>query len=224
MGSEVRQVSKGVSSWVSGEQAKNSPMNGAHSIAVRPFLAILYLQSLPRGRTDSSDPVAVFLQERIHALVANAHALAAVMILLPAALLSADEDTKFHNAPASAQAAKNPYAGQEEAAQAGKQLHTRDCLSCHGKLGHGTSNVPSLVDGKLGIAVNPQTGDLWCSVNERDALGDNLVPDYITHVREGGFYGWPWWYIGAHHDPRHQGKHPELKDKVIVPNVLLQHL
>jgi glucose/arabinose dehydrogenase/mono/diheme cytochrome c family protein len=73
-----------------------------------------------------------------------------------------------------------------------------------------------------GIAVNPQTGELWCSVNERDALGDNLVPDYITHVQEGGFYGWPWWYIGTHQDPRHQGKHPELKDKAIVPDVLLQ--
>jgi len=73
-----------------------------------------------------------------------------------------------------------------------------------------------------GIKVNPQTGELWCSVNERDALGDNLVPDYITHVQEGGFYGWPWWYIGAHQDPRHKGKHPELKDKAIVPDVLLQ--
>ena len=73
-----------------------------------------------------------------------------------------------------------------------------------------------------GIAVNPQTGELWCSVNERDALGDNLVPDYITHVQEGGFYGWPWWYMGAHQDPRHEGKHPELKDKAIVPDVLLQ--
>jgi glucose/arabinose dehydrogenase len=73
-----------------------------------------------------------------------------------------------------------------------------------------------------GIAVNPQTGELWCSVNERDALGDNLVPDYITHVQEGGFYGWPWWYMGAHQDPRQQGKHPELKDKAIVPDVLLQ--
>ncbi|MGA9389067.1 MAG: c-type cytochrome [Candidatus Sulfotelmatobacter sp.] len=73
-----------------------------------------------------------------------------------------------------------------------------------------------------GLAVNPQTGELWCSVNERDGLGDNLVPDYITHVQEGGFYGWPWWYMGGHQDPRHQGKHPELKDKVIVPDVLLQ--
>lgn len=73
-----------------------------------------------------------------------------------------------------------------------------------------------------GIAVNPQTGELWCSVNERDGLGDNLVPDYITHVQEGGFYGWPWWYMGDHQDPRHKGKRPELKDKTIVPDVLLQ--
>jgi glucose/arabinose dehydrogenase len=73
-----------------------------------------------------------------------------------------------------------------------------------------------------GIEINPKTGELWCSVNERDALGDNLVPDYVTHVQEGGFYGWPWWYMGAHQDPRHQGKHPELKEKAIVPDVLLQ--
>ena len=72
-----------------------------------------------------------------------------------------------------------------------------------------------------GIAINPKTGELWCSVNERDGLGDNLVPDYITHVEEGGFYGWPWWYMGDHQDPRHAGKHPELKDKTIVPDVLL---
>jgi len=74
----------------------------------------------------------------------------------------------------------------------------------------------------VGLAVNPQTGELWCSVNERDELGDNLVPDYITHVQEGGFYGWPWYYIGGHQDPRHDGKHPELKAKVLVPDVLLQ--
>jgi glucose/arabinose dehydrogenase len=73
-----------------------------------------------------------------------------------------------------------------------------------------------------GLAINPKTGDLWCSVNERDGLGDNLVPDYITHVQDGGFYGWPWWYMGSHQDPRHEGKHPELKDKAIVPDVLLQ--
>ncbi len=74
----------------------------------------------------------------------------------------------------------------------------------------------------VGIAINPTTGQLWCSVNERDALGDNLVPDYITSVKEGGFYGWPYYYMGAHQDPRLEGKHPELKDKAIVPDVLLQ--
>ena len=74
----------------------------------------------------------------------------------------------------------------------------------------------------MGIGINPATGELWCSVNERDELGDNLVPNYITHVQEGGFYGWPFYYIGGHPDPRLNGKHPELKDKVIVPDVLLQ--
>ena len=74
----------------------------------------------------------------------------------------------------------------------------------------------------VGEAINPTTGQLWCSTNERDMLGDNLVPDYITHVQEGGFYGWPWYYMGDHQDPRHEGKHPELKGKIIVPDVLLQ--
>jgi glucose/arabinose dehydrogenase len=74
----------------------------------------------------------------------------------------------------------------------------------------------------VGITIQPETGELWCSVNERDELGDNLVPDYITHVKEDGFYGWPWYYMGDHQDPRHEGKHPELKGKVTVPDVLLQ--
>jgi len=74
----------------------------------------------------------------------------------------------------------------------------------------------------VGETIHPVTGDLWCSTNERDMLGDNLVPDYITHIQEDGFYGWPWWYMGPHQDPRLQGKHPELKSKVITPDVLLQ--
>jgi glucose/arabinose dehydrogenase len=74
----------------------------------------------------------------------------------------------------------------------------------------------------VGIATNPATGELWASVNERDGLGDNLVPDYITHVQPGGFYGWPWFYMGGRQDPRQQGKHPELQSKVITPDVLLQ--
>ena len=74
----------------------------------------------------------------------------------------------------------------------------------------------------VGIAVNPLTGELWCSVNERDQLGDNLAPDYITHLKEGGFYGWPYYYSGGNEDPRLAGKHPEMKSHVIVPDILLQ--
>jgi glucose/arabinose dehydrogenase len=74
----------------------------------------------------------------------------------------------------------------------------------------------------VGLAIHPTTGELWTSINERDELGDNLVPDYVTSVKRGGFYGWPWYYIGGHQDPRHPGAHPELKDKVIVPDVLVQ--
>jgi glucose/arabinose dehydrogenase len=73
----------------------------------------------------------------------------------------------------------------------------------------------------VGEAINPTTGELWCSTNERDGLGNNLVPDYVTHVQEGGFYGWPWYYMGGKQDPRHAGEHPELQAKVITPDILL---
>ena len=74
----------------------------------------------------------------------------------------------------------------------------------------------------VGITVDPNTGDLWSSTNERDGLGDDLVPDYITRVKEGGFYGWPWYYMGNHEDPRLAGQRPDLASQVIVPDVLLQ--
>lgn len=74
----------------------------------------------------------------------------------------------------------------------------------------------------VGIAVNPATGDLWTSTNERDGLGDNLVPEYITRVKEGGFYGWPWYYMGNHEDPRHKGERPDLVGHILVPDVLMQ--
>ncbi|MEJ0000869.1 MAG: PQQ-dependent sugar dehydrogenase [Verrucomicrobiota bacterium] len=74
----------------------------------------------------------------------------------------------------------------------------------------------------VGIAVNPRNGDLWTSVNERDGLGDNLVPDYITRVREGAFYGWPWFYLGNTEDPRWKGVRPDLAGKVTAPDVLVQ--
>ena len=78
----------------------------------------------------------------------------------------------------------------------------------------------------VGEAIQPGTGALWCSTNERDMLGDDLVPDYSTRVKPGQFYGWPWWYMGGptggRQDPRLQGKHPELQSKVLTPDVLLQ--
>jgi glucose/arabinose dehydrogenase len=71
----------------------------------------------------------------------------------------------------------------------------------------------------VALAVQPGTGDLWCTVNERDGLGDHIVPDYSTRVREGGFYGWPWYYMGDKEDPRHAGERPDLKGKTITPDV-----
>src|SRR6266436_3635884 len=74
----------------------------------------------------------------------------------------------------------------------------------------------------VGIAFRPGTNELWMSTNERDELGEDLPPDYISSVRRDGFYGWPWFYLGNHFDPRHKGKHLELAGKVIVPDVLVQ--
>ena len=97
----------------------------------------------------------------------------------------------------------------------------------------------------VGEAINPTTKQLWCSTNERDALGNNLVPDYVTSVKEGGFYGWPWYYVGGHQDPRlpqpcangtganpqapaltadeaNNCKRVDMSSKVITPDVLVQ--
>jgi glucose/arabinose dehydrogenase len=72
-----------------------------------------------------------------------------------------------------------------------------------------------------GLMTQPATGELWCATNERDGLGDNLVPDYITRVRAGKYYGWPWYYMGDNEDPRLKGERPDLKGKVTVPDVLI---
>ncbi|HEX5514546.1 MAG TPA: PQQ-dependent sugar dehydrogenase, partial [Gammaproteobacteria bacterium] len=73
-----------------------------------------------------------------------------------------------------------------------------------------------------GMTMQPGTDTLWCTGNERDHLGANLVPDFLTTVQEGGFYGWPWYYTGNTEDPAHAGERPDLRGKVIVPDVLLQ--
>ncbi|WP_027062080.1 PQQ-dependent sugar dehydrogenase [Mesorhizobium loti] len=73
-----------------------------------------------------------------------------------------------------------------------------------------------------GMTVQPATGALWCVVNERDALGDNVPSEYATSVRQGAFYGWPWYYIGDNEDPRHKGERPDLAGKATIPDVLMQ--
>jgi len=72
-----------------------------------------------------------------------------------------------------------------------------------------------------GLNFHPETGELWTVVNERDELGPNLVPDYLTSVKEGGFYGWPWSYYGRHVDPRVRPQRPDLVEKALVPDYAL---
>jgi glucose/arabinose dehydrogenase/cytochrome c2 len=74
----------------------------------------------------------------------------------------------------------------------------------------------------VGLAVHPSSGDLWCSTNERDGMGDDLVPDHVTRVREGAWYGWPWYWLGNHEEPRLPRARPDLAGKATVPDVLLQ--
>jgi hypothetical protein len=74
----------------------------------------------------------------------------------------------------------------------------------------------------VALAVQPGSGALWCATNERDGLGDDLPPDYATVVREGGFYGWPWFYMGGHADPRLAGRRPDLTGRALAPDVPIQ--
>jgi glucose/arabinose dehydrogenase len=73
-----------------------------------------------------------------------------------------------------------------------------------------------------GLTVQPGTNDVWCAVNERDHLGDNVPTEYATRLKEGAFYGWPWYYIGDHEEPRLHGQRPDLKGHVTAPDVLLE--
>lgn len=102
-----------------------------------------------------------------------------------------------------------------------KEKHRADILQ-YNPDGSAFRIYASGIRNAVGLAIEPQTGGLWASVNERDELGDDLPPDYITHIEDNGFYGWPWYYIGNHQDPRHKGAHPELADHITIPDVLLQ--
>jgi len=85
--------------------------------------------------------------------------------------------------------------------------------------GTGETTYASGLRNPVGMDWAPTTNMLWAAVNERDGLGDDLVPDYITSVKEGGFYGWPYAYFGQHEDPRLKDANPELVKKTIVPDV-----
>jgi len=74
----------------------------------------------------------------------------------------------------------------------------------------------------VGLAWNPATKQLWAAVEERDLIGNDLVPEYVTSIKEGAFYGWPYAYLGQNEDPRRKGEQPDLVKKAIVPDVLIQ--
>jgi len=87
--------------------------------------------------------------------------------------------------------------------------------------GSGHETLASGVRNVIGLRMYPGTDTLWAAVQERDLLGDDLVPDYFTALKPGGFYGWPYAYIGPSEDPRRKGEAPQLVQKTIVPDVLL---
>ena len=103
----------------------------------------------------------------------------------------------------------------------GREADRADVLSFE-PTGGGRAVYASGIRNCVTLRVNPTTGDPWCVVNERDSLGDDLPPDYVTRVKAKGFYGWPWYYIGDHEDPRLKGQRPDLAGKAIVPDVLIQ--
>jgi glucose/arabinose dehydrogenase len=88
--------------------------------------------------------------------------------------------------------------------------------------GRGREIFASGTRNPIGLRWYPGTDVLWAAVQERDGLGDDLVPDYFTHIQQGGFYGWPFSYIGPNEDPRNKGQRPDLVRRTIVPDVLLQ--
>jgi glucose/arabinose dehydrogenase len=97
----------------------------------------------------------------------------------------------------------------------------RAAISEYNPDGTGQRVFASGLRNPVGLALQPGTDTIWTSVNERDTLGDDLVPDYITSVKDGAFYGWPYSYIGSNPDPEHVGKMPDLVKRALVPDVLI---
>ena len=98
----------------------------------------------------------------------------------------------------------------------------RAAISEYNPDGSGHRIFASGIRNPIGLAWNPTSGALWTAVNERDGLGDDLVPDYVTSVKDGGFYGWPYSYIGQNPQPTLVDKRPDLVAKAIVPDVLIE--
>ena len=97
--------------------------------------------------------------------------------------------------------------------------HRRACIIEINPDGSGERMFAEGLRNPVGMDWEPVTGALWTAVNERDHLGDELVPDYVTSVKDGGFYGWPYAYFGQHEDPRLKGQRPDLVAKTLVPDV-----
>ncbi|QGM46624.1 sorbosone dehydrogenase family protein [Methylocystis heyeri] len=106
-------------------------------------------------------------------------------------------------------------------ASAGSELLRADVLAFDPEGGHKRVFATGLRNCS-GLTIRPGTSDVWCVVNERDMLGDDLPPDYATKVKPAAFYGWPWYYIGAHEDPRHAGRRPDLSAEIATPDILFQ--
>ncbi|MBI3208692.1 MAG: PQQ-dependent sugar dehydrogenase [Candidatus Solibacter usitatus] len=87
--------------------------------------------------------------------------------------------------------------------------------------GSGREVVASGIRNPVGLGIHPQSKELWATVQERDGLGDDLVPDFFTSIKPGAFYGWPYAYIGPNEEPRNKGQRPDLVAKTVVPDVVL---
>ncbi len=99
---------------------------------------------------------------------------------------------------------------------------TRAAINEYNPDGSGHRVFATGIRNPVALTLQPGTDTIWTAVNERDTLGDDLVPDYITSVQDGGFYGWPYSYMGSHPDPEHVGKRPDLVSRAIVPDVMIQ--
>lgn len=117
---------------------------------------------------------------------------------------------------------KKLYVSVGSETNVGEEEPRRAAINEYNADGSGHRVYASGIRNPIGLAWNSVTGQLWTAVNERDGLGDDLVPDYLTSVKEGAFYGWPYSYIGSNIDPRLAGKRQDLVAKATVPDVLFE--